>query len=288
MRSLVILAPAKINLILKVLGHRPDGYHELSTLFHRISLCDRITFRKIDRPKFHLVVKGAKLGRTQDNLVYHAYQLLNKLIHWEGGVEVVLEKKIPHAAGLGGGSSDAAHFLIGMNQLLKLGLSLKTLLKLGARLGSDVPFFLHEANQAVGTGRGEKIRMLPSKNKRWFVLLMPSFKISTSLVYKVFDSMPLTRISHDATITSALSNRKEKDWPYAFLENDLYPASCVVRPQLKRFDMLYKELGIKQWLMSGSGPAMFSIHRSKREAQSVAQLIRRRAPKGNIFVCHTY
>ena len=287
MLSLTVLAPAKVNLILKVLGRRSDGYHELFTLFHRISLCDRLTFKRIDRPKFRLVVQGAKLGRVHNNLIYQAYRLLGKLARWKGGVEVVLEKKIPHAAGLGGGSSDAAHFLLGMNQFLKLDLSRKTLLKLGMQLGSDVPFFLYGVNQAIGTGRGEKVKGLPSKNKRWFVLLIPPFKISTPMVYKAFDRLALTRISRFATITSVLSNKNKTDWPYAFLENDLYPASCIVRPKLKQFETLFKELGSKQWLMSGSGSAMFGVYKSKPEAQNAVQMIRRRSPKGSIFICHT-
>ena len=286
MRSLTISSPAKINLFLKVLGRRPDGYHELVTLFHRISLQDQIILKKIDRPEFRLMTTHPKLKRTRENLIYRAYQSLCKIANWKGGVQVTLKKKIPVAAGLGGGSSNAAHFLLGMNRLFDLGLPLKTLVRLGAGLGSDVPFFLYNVNQAIGTGRGEKIKQLRSKSKFWFVLVVFPFGIPTPLVYQRLKARALTRISHDATITSDFLSRNRDGFP--LLRNDLFPVSFHIKPELRQIDVLFDQLGVVRRLMSGSGPTLFSIHKSKREAERIARAIRKRRPGMNIFVCHTY
>jgi len=287
MRSLTIASPAKVNLFLRVLGRRPDGYHELVTLFHRISLCDQLRLKKIRRPSFRLVTSGLKLGPARANLIYKAFQALRKVASWEGGVEVTLEKRIPVAAGLGGGSSNAAHFLLGMNRLFQLGLSGRALIRMGALLGSDIPFFLYEVNQAVGTGRGEKIKPLASSRKFWFVLVVQSIGIPTSRVYQRLGAPPLTRISRAVTITSALSAQVKKGEQDHYLHNDLFAAGCSIRPELRQIDLLFDELGASRRLMSGSGPTLFSIHRSKREAEHIARRIRRRMRSVDVFVCHT-
>ncbi len=288
MPSFTIKSPAKVNLFLKVLGRRSDGYHELVTLFHRISLHDRLILKKINWPQFRLIIRHSKLGPARKNLIYRAYQTLRQVASWKGGVEVTLEKNVPIAAGLGGGSSNAAHFLLGMNRLFDLKLSQKTLTKLGAQLGSDVPFFLSETNQAVGTGRGEKVKPIPAQGRLWFVLIVPHFRISTPLVYRKLRAAPLTRISHDVTITSVFSGHQKKGKWLTFLRNDLFQTSCSIRPELKQIGALFDQLGVTRWLMSGSGPTMFSIHKSTREAMRIARIIRRQKPSVKVFVCHTY
>ncbi len=286
MNSLTVISPAKLNLYLEVLGKRRDGYHELQTLFHRISLQDQIILKKINQPEFRLITHHSKLKQTHKNIIFRAFKELQRMAHWKGGVEVKLRKNIPVAAGLGGGSSNAAHFLLGMNRLFNLGLPLKTLVRLGAQLGSDVPFFLCKINQAIGKGRGEKIKRFPSKKKFWFVLVISPFGIPTPLVYKRLKARPLTRISRDATITSAFLSHNRDGFP--LLWNDLFQASCRIRPELKRIDALFDQLGVARRLMSGSGPTMFSIHKSKREAKCVAQAFRRRKPNVKVLICHTY
>ena len=286
MKSLIIFSPAKTNLFLKVLGKRPDGFHELLTVFHRLSLCDRLILKKLPVGQFSLTANHPALRKKKDNLISKAYDLLRRYTPWKGGVAVKLEKNIPVAAGLGGGSSNAAHFLLGMNRLFNLGLPLKTLVRLGAELGSDVAFFLYDVNQAIGTGRGEKINPFSSRHKFWFVLAISRFGISTALVYQRLKARALTRISHDATITSAFLSRNRDGFP--LLWNDLFPISSHIKPELKRIDALFDQFGVARRLMSGSGPTMFSIHKSKREAQRVAQAFRRRSRGTNVFVCQTY
>ncbi len=286
MKSISLKSPAKVNLYLKVLGKRPDGYHELVTLFHRISLCDQIVLTKTKEPVFRLSTNHPKLKRPGDNLIYKAHQALKKIATWPGGVKVKLVKKTPVAAGLGGGSSNAAHFLIGMNCLFKLSLSRTKLLKIGSKLGADVPFFLYEVNQGIGTGKGDQVRPLTFRGKYWFAVVVSPFELSTPLVYKRLNAPSLTRISHDATITSEfLRKRANKE---LFLKNDLFLTASRIRPKLKQIDALFDRLGVAQRLMSGSGPTMFSIHKSKREAERIAQSLRKHRPSAKVFVCHTH
>jgi len=288
MRSISVYSPAKLNLHLSVLGRRPDGYHELFTLFHRISLKDRITVKKITKPVFSLKTNHPELGRQNENLIYKAYQVLKRASRWKGGIEVKLDKKVPLVAGLGGGSSNAASFLLAMNHLFRLKLSRKTLVKLGLKLGADVPFFLYEVNQAFGSGIGEKIKPSAYHGKLWFVVVVPPFKLSTALVYRRLKAPRLTRISRDATITSAFSGCIKKGLWQILLGNDLFEASCALRPELRKVETLFDRAGASEHLMSGSGSAMFSLHRSKAEARRVAHFMKRSVPRAQVFVCHTY
>ena len=285
MRSLTLLSPAKLNLYLKVVGRRTDGYHELVTLFQQISLKDRLTLKKIKSPRIRLITNHPSLQNVQDNIIFKAHQLLRKTVSWKGGVEVRLEKKIPIGAGLGGGSSNAAYFLIGMNRLLHLKLSFQTLLALGFKLGSDVPFFLYQTSQAIATGRGEQLKPLISPKKLWFVIVVPPFGISTRMAYQHLKARRLTRITHDATISSDFFRslyQKRKDG--LFLPNDLFKASSSLKPELKKIDRLLVRLGSKCRSMSGSGSAMFSVHHSKAEAEQMARAIRRQRLDLNVFV----
>ncbi len=286
MKSLTVKSPAKVNLYLQVLGKRRDGYHELITLFHRISLCDKITITKTKKPGFHLSTNHPKLKSTKDNLIFKAHEALKKTVRWQGGVDVKLVKRIPVAAGLGGGSSNAAHFLLATKQLFQLKISSKKLTQIGAKLGADVPFFLSEVNQAIGLGKGDQIHAVPFQGRRWFVLVISPIGLSTPLVYQKLKAVSLTRISHDATITSDFLRSRAKR--QLFLRNDLFLTACRIRPELKQIDSLFDRLGVSHRLMSGSGPSMFSIHNSKGEAERIAQLLRKDRPRAKVFICHTH
>ncbi len=226
------------------------------------------------KPGFHLSTNHPKLKNTRDNLIFKAHEALQKSAKWKGGVKVKLIKNIPGAAGLGGGSSNAASFLLGMNRLFKLRLSQTKLAQIGSKLGADVPFFIYETTEAIGRGKGDLIKPVPAKGKYWFVLLISPFALSTAAVYQALKAPSLTRISRAATITSEFSN-------------DLFLTACRLRPQLKQIDALFDQLGVAQRLMSGSGPTMFSIHKSKREAERIAQLLRKHRPRAKVSVCHT-
>ena len=283
MKSLTIFSPAKVNLFLKVLGKRKDGYHELLTLFHRISLGDKITIKKIDSG-FQFKSNHPKLKNAKENLIYKTYLALKKETKWDGGVDVFLDKKIPVAAGLGGGSSNAAHFMMGMNQLFKLGLSRAKMVNIGSKLGADVPFFLYEARQAFGFGKGERIRVWPGRQKYWLVLVISPYEIATRDVFNRLGAPELTRISRDATITSEFLRQA---FNHFFLSNDLFLTSCRLRPKLKQIDALFDRLGVTQRLMSGSGPTFFSFHKPKNEAERIAKKLKHRLSAA-VLICRTY
>ncbi|OGX01914.1 MAG: 4-(cytidine 5'-diphospho)-2-C-methyl-D-erythritol kinase [Omnitrophica bacterium RIFCSPLOWO2_02_FULL_44_11] len=298
MKSIFLLSPAKINLHLAVLGKRPDGYHEIFTLFHRISIFDELILKKCSEGGncFKLSTQPPEIIPFKKNIIYKAYRLLRKAVSWKGGVHITLHKKIPVQAGLGGGSSNAAYFLLGMNELFGLGLSLKTLCELGQKLGADVPFFLHKVNQAIGRGRGDRIQPVPFKEKMWITLIIPNFYVSTKEAYQSLQKTGiitcrrarLTRINHAVTITSVLSKQRGKHATSVILRNDLFEASCLVQPKLKEIDFLLASLSIKNKLMSGSGSAMFCLHRTKKEAERIGRQIKKRKPKFKVFSCHTY
>ncbi len=183
MNRIKLRSPAKINLYLKVLGRLPNGYHQLLTVFHRISLCDQISLTKSDQG-FFLETNQPKLSCGEDNLITKAYRALQEEVPNLGGVRVFLRKKIPIGAGLGGGSGNAAAFLLGMNRLYQLGLSVKKLTQIGSKLGADVAFFIQNVNQALGRGVGDQLISKTAKKKYWFVLALSDKPLSTQEVYQ--------------------------------------------------------------------------------------------------------
>ncbi|OGW93821.1 MAG: 4-(cytidine 5'-diphospho)-2-C-methyl-D-erythritol kinase [Omnitrophica bacterium RIFCSPLOWO2_01_FULL_45_24] len=186
MNSIEIPAQAKVNLFLKVLSKRKDSYHNILTLFERISLADIIKITKIPKG---IIVKSDKLitRNPKDNLVYKAAELILKHGKIKSGVEIEIKKKIPIAAGLGGGSSDAAAALIGIDKLFRLKSDDEILTALGKKLGADVPFFILDTPFAIGRGRGDKLKVVRSKARFWHLLVYPGFKAATKDVYKAFE-----------------------------------------------------------------------------------------------------
>jgi len=195
---MVVRAPAKINLFLRVGALRRDGYHSIRTLFHAIGLFDELRFSPAAR--LSLATAGLSSPRGAGNLVMRAAELLRRETGCRPGGRIVLRKRIPAGAGLGGGSSDAAAALVGLNRLWRLGLPRRRLLALAARLGSDVPFFLHGAGAAVGTGRGDRLRPVPSRLRAWACILKPSFGVSTKDAYAALDRVRARRPSPAASL----------------------------------------------------------------------------------------
>ncbi len=176
------LAPAKINICLHVLGRRPDGYHELAMVMQRISLFDRISLNVVAGGGVHLTCRGLSLPAGEENIVVKAARRMLELAGGARGVEIHLEKNIPVAAGLGGGSSDAATVFLALDELLGLGLDRRTLMMEGARLGADVPFFIFQQS-AWATGIGEKLKPFRIDLPVWYVLVNPGLAVSTAWVY---------------------------------------------------------------------------------------------------------
>ncbi|MCM3588573.1 4-(cytidine 5'-diphospho)-2-C-methyl-D-erythritol kinase [Mesobacillus maritimus] len=254
--KLLIKAPAKINLSLDVLHKRPDGYHEVEMVMTTIDLADRIEMSLLDQDRIRINSQNRFVPDDQRNLAYQAARLLKEEFNVKQGVAIAIEKTIPVAAGLAGGSSDAAATLRGLNKLWGLGLSLDELATLGAKIGSDVSFCVY-GGTALATGRGEIIKELPAPPTCWVVLAKPFIGVSTAEVYR---RLNIAGVNHPNT-KEMIQAIEEKNFR-SVCENvgnvleevtlDLHPEVALIKDQMKRF-------GADAVLMSGSGPTVFSL-----------------------------
>ena len=269
-----VRAPAKLNLYLRVLGKRPDGYHELETIFERIDLADELTFEPADT--ITLTCTDSTLSCGEDNLILHAARLLQRERGTLAGARIHLTKRIPIAAGLGGGSSDAAAALRGLNALWDLRLPQERLRELAATLGSDAAFFLYRSPLAIGRGRGELCEPLEGQSVA-HVLVVPDARLSTREVYASLN-LPLTAPPSSITIVAhALRNGSYRELA-AGLWNDLEEAAIRRCPVISRSEELLRTCGAVAARLSGSGPAVFGVCRDAAHARTVAKLVRARAP----------
>ena len=254
-------APAKINLSFEVKGRRPDGFHEIETLMVPISLKDRLNIEiSPGDPGIRFSCDDPTLPTGDDNLVVRAAKLLRGKTGNDAGIAITLEKKIPHGAGLGGGSSDAATTLIGLNELLQARLPQDELLKLAAELGSDVPFFIVRS-AAVCRGRGELVTPVPLQDGLRLLLLKPDFGVPTPWAYgKWKDSRELPGVDYSPQEIDRV--RLVNDLERPVFEKFVFLA------QLKAW--LRKQREVAAALMSGSGSTMFAILRRDAAAEPLA------------------
>ena len=292
MRSLAVSSPAKINLYLRILGKRNDGYHEIVTLFHRISLADTIHLRKI-KEGIRLACSHPRVP-IKDNLIVRAFDLLKSKYPFQGGVAVRLTKRIPVAGGLGGGSSNAASFLLGMNRLFKLKLTPSQLAKLGTGLGADIPLFLRGVPQAIGRGRGDQIKNLPLKGQLWFLLFPDSRGLSTAKVYEGLDlhksrlrRRALTQVTRDVRILSAFSENGNLFRAGELFSNDLTQSAERIRPTLGKMREKLSSLQLGRCLMSGSGPTLLMVFPSEKKTRRALREIKRKLGARPVILCHS-
>jgi len=291
MRSLTLQSPAKLNLHLRVLGKRTDGYHELLTLFHRISLADTILIRK--NPKgFKLTTNVPLLETGEGNLITQAYRALQKEFPKLGGVSVRLTKRIPLGGGLGGGSSNAASFLLGMKKLFGLRISKKELFSIGRKLGADVPFFLLEARQAVAWGIGDKLQKVPQGARLWFLLLLSDHGTNTKKVYQTLSwsgrPLSLTKERCIAKILRSFLERKRVREASVFARNDLEMPAFRLMPSLPKAKAVLKGLGAPFVLMSGSGATVFAAFSSRKEVFDLSKRLKEVPFPFRKVICHSY
>jgi 4-diphosphocytidyl-2-C-methyl-D-erythritol kinase len=271
--GLVTASHAKVNLFLEVIAKRPDGYHDIETVMHEISLAD--TVRIVNSPAGKISVEcdppsGGPSGRK--NLAYRAADLLRRRYGIKRGVKIFIEKRIPAGAGLGGGSSNAAAVLKGLNKLWRLGLGRKELMELAAEVGSDVPFFI-VGGTALCTGRGEKVKPMRFKRRLNFVIVMPSFGVSTAKVYRS-EGLNLTLARKRAKLLTwgKASGRNVSICPILF--NRLEEATFRLYPEIKRLKTAVARSCSGGALMCGSGSAVFGLCRDPREAAKAAAALR--------------
>jgi 4-diphosphocytidyl-2-C-methyl-D-erythritol kinase len=274
-------APAKLNLYLRVLGRRTDGYHELETLFERIDLADELTFAP-QAGGIAVTCDDPGLPCGPENLVTKAAALLQRATGSSQGMAVHLVKRIPIASGLGGGSSDAAATLVGLNQLWNLRFARHQLAELASQLGSDVPFFLEETAFAIGRGRGERCEPLNGTMPTlWHVLVVPRARLSTQEIYEQFDERrrtDLTAGSPSITMASHALRNGSLDELAKGLHNDLEPEAIRRCPVIPQIQGRLSGGGCPGVLTSGSGPAVFGLCESASHATTIAQRLRESGP----------
>lgn len=277
-RKVFISAPAKINLFLRVLRKRPDGYHDIVSWFQALDLADHLEIETVDGDFIEIITDSADIPTGPDNLVYQAAELIREELESPPGFRIRIWKHIPVAAGLGGGSSDAAACIKGINHLLGLGLSRAAMEKIGLQIGSDVPFFFGRG-QAEVTGRGEKVRDLEFPIDYRVLLATPPLAIRAAEAYG--------RVRLDLTNSFAdisLNAREAREFFCAIsgLENDLERALCSSYPVLEKIRVMLEGTGADIVRLSGSGPTMFALigYKDIAESKIVA------ACEGEEWDCH--
>ena len=265
--SLTVQAPAKVNLTLEVLRPRPDGYHELRTLFQAIGRYDTLTFERAG--DLSLAVEG-DAPPADDNLVLRAARLLwnhAQSLH-APGAHIRLKKRIPSGAGLGGGSSDAAAALVALNQLWGAGLDREQLAALGRQLGADVPFFLW-GGAALGTQRGDRIEPLPSMPPAWFVLATPPFELPAKTA-RIFRALrPDEHTDGARTLALAADLRRGVPLTSDRLYNGLFAAARREFAKLSEYVATLERASGGPWMLSGAGPTCYRLAGDEREAREI-------------------
>ncbi len=262
-----IWAPAKVNLSLCILHKRNDGYHEICTLMQRIGIFDEMDI-ELTEQGINLIIEGAEVPQGLDNLAGKAAQIFLQAAGLDKGVRIRLRKKIPVAAGLGGGSSDAASVLLGLNEILKMRWSKEYLQALGMRLGADVPFFISQKS-ALAKGIGEKLIPVILPQNIWYLLLVPPWPISTSWAYAAYDE--LAENSRPKREIATAYSQIEDILPIMY--NDLEKVAFQKYPELAIMKNKLLRAGARGVLMSGSGPSIYGLFSSRKETEEMAQKI---------------
>ncbi|MBC6973690.1 4-(cytidine 5'-diphospho)-2-C-methyl-D-erythritol kinase [Bacillus sp. Xin] len=260
--KLLVKAPAKINLSLDVLGKRQDGYHEVKMIMTTIDLADRLELTELSEDRIEIVSHNRYVPDDQRNLAYQAAKLLKQRFNVKKGVSISIEKTIPVAAGLAGGSSDAAAALRGLNKLWNLGLTIEELAELGAEIGSDVSFCVY-GGTAIATGRGEKIEHIKTPPSCWVILAKPHIGVSTADVY---GNLQLNRVTHPDVeqMVESINSGNYKGICDA-VGNVLEDVTFKMHPEVARIKAQMKRFGADAVLMSGSGPTVFGlVHHDSR------------------------
>ena len=270
--SVTVRVPGKVNLYLEVGDRRADGYHELATVFDAVSLVDEVTVRNADVLSLRVVGEGADdLPVDERNIAWQAAELMAEHVGRAPDVEVTIEKSIPVAGGMAGGSADAAAVLVAMNSLWELGVPRRDLHGLAAQLGSDVPFALH-GGTALGTGRGEELATVLARSTFHWVLAFGQGGLSTAAVYKEIDRLRETgdppRLSDPEPLLGALAGGNPRDLA-ALLGNDLQAAALSLNPGLRRTLRAGAEAGALAGIVSGSGPTCAFLCESAAAAVDV-------------------
>ncbi|RYM04895.1 4-(cytidine 5'-diphospho)-2-C-methyl-D-erythritol kinase [Sporolactobacillus sp. THM7-7] len=257
-------APAKINLSLDVVGRRSDGFHEVRMVMTTIDLADRVECVGLRENTIRVTTTAPYVPEDDRNLAYQAAQLIKDRYGIDAGVSLFIQKRIPVAAGLAGGSSDAAAAIRALNRLWNIGMSYEEMLDAAKKIGSDVAFCI-KGGTALATGRGEKISALPSLPPCWVVLVTPDISVSTAKVYKEWDRYPAVRPDVDGMIEAI--RRQDFTDICDLLGNALETVTMKKVAEISKIKNHMKRIGAEGILMSGSGPTVFALtqHESRKQ-----------------------
>lgn len=273
---LKVSAPAKINLFLSVGSRRPDGYHEIASVMQSVSLYDELTISPAPELRFDVTPAGAA-PEDESNLVVKAVRALWGALGRTPGAAIALSKRIPAAAGLAGGSADAAAALVGLNELWDAGLSRKALEKIGAAIGADVPFCVRGGTCAA-RGIGEVLSPLPVRAPLWWVIAAPAQPLSTAEVYREFDRLSPSPSPGDPFDVADALARGDLDRIAAALRNDLEPAAVSLEPSIAETREALTAAGALAVVMSGSGPSVAALCHDEQHATALADAVRPASP----------
>jgi len=275
---------AKVNLFLDTLEKRPDGYHTLKTLFERIDLADEVALRPIPGSQIRCRCSDPALPADRSNLAVRAAEGYQALLGKPLGVEITLTKRIPMAAGLGGGSSDAAAVLAGLQEMTGGGVDPKALLDLARTLGADVPFFLADVPFAWGEGRGDKIAPADFSVRLRHLLVQPDFPIPTAAVYR---GHVLTPFHPDARLLSEAvkTGRVERIRPHLY--NALEPSVERLFPAVAGVKRALEEAGLKRPMVSGSGSTVFALCDGREPAAGAMERLSKQHPTWRVWTSQT-
>ncbi|MDE6961965.1 MAG: 4-(cytidine 5'-diphospho)-2-C-methyl-D-erythritol kinase [Lachnospiraceae bacterium] len=274
MDKIQLKALAKVNLGLDVLRRREDGYHEVKMIMQTINLYDELEIRKVKQPGIQVKTNLYYLPTNENNLVYKAAKLLADEFQIPDGICIHLQKKIPVAAGMAGGSSDGAAVLWGLNQMYGLGLSRRGLMERGVRLGADVPYCVLRGT-ALAEGIGEKLRTLPSMPKCYLLIAKPGISVSTRAVYENLHANDLKPEQHpdvDAMIDAL--EKKDLGLLSAHMGNVLEEVTIPAHPVIREIKKCMMEAGALGALMSGSGPTVFGVFENQTKARKAFRAVK--------------
>jgi 4-diphosphocytidyl-2-C-methyl-D-erythritol kinase len=257
--SITLKAPAKVNYLLDVIRRRPNGYHDLRMVMQRVNLCDEITITLSKTPGISVTCGKNGVPDGPGNIAWKAASALLELDGSKQGITISITKNIPVAAGLGGGSSDAASVLMGLNELLHLGLSDQRLMEIGVTLGADVPFFIFK-NTALAEGIGEALSAMPEMPAAWVLLVNPGVHVSTAWVYKNL------QLTNRGELNKLLDSYRDIKDICSIFANDLESVTIPAFPVITEIKNSMLHHGALGAMMSGSGPTIFGLYQDKETA----------------------
>lgn len=282
MNQIELKALAKINLGLDVLGRRENGYHDVRMVMQSVYLYDEVRIEKTEAPGITLASNLSFLPTGEGNIAYKAAQLLTEEFEIGEGVKITLNKHIPVAAGLAGGSSNAAAVLFGMNRMFRLGLTQDELMARGVRLGADVPYCIMRGT-VLAEGIGEELSVLPAMPKCTVLIAKPPVSVSTKVVYEALDAKEIVEHPDIDGIIDGLEKHSLKQVA-ACMGNVLEDVTIPMHPVIEQIKGEMKEAGALNAMMSGSGPTVFGLFESRAAAREAQRRIREKSLTRQVYV----